>query len=261
MGSRRNATNSRWSPRREGGGARGVIASDGLRILVGRRPEGGNRGDVQKDSSTAPMADGEFSPAIHLEQGFRGISVLQDPAQGPRGFLVRLRTSGGPLPRNPRAARSRRVCFRRAQGVHLARGPRHAEGERGPPFGGDESGNGIPVRARSGRGRRGGAPSVRAAGAEGNLRLRGIGLPDALLPTDPRVGILRAGDEGHDRAGVAFTRPVRRQTPRAHGGGRRPRRLSSSCLRGPACTGAPRAPRGRPIVALSWTRPTGTGAT
>src|SRR5437870_6810514 len=89
MGSRRNATNSRWSTRREGGGARGLIASDGLRILVGRRPEGGNRGDVQKDSSTAPMADGEFSPAIHLEQGFRGISVLQDRAQGARGVHVR----------------------------------------------------------------------------------------------------------------------------------------------------------------------------
>src|SRR3989442_6967928 len=104
MGSGRNGTNERWSTRREGGGARGLIASDGLRILVGRRPEGGNRGDVQKDSSTAPMADGEFSPPVHLEPGFRGISVLQDPAQRARGFLVRLRPSGGPLPRNPRAA-------------------------------------------------------------------------------------------------------------------------------------------------------------
>src|SRR3989442_4660803 len=193
MGSRRTATNARWSTRREGGGARGLIASDGLRILVGRRPEVGNRGDVQKDSSTAPMADGEFSPPVHLEQAFRGVSVLQDPAQRARGFLVRFRPSGGPLPRNPRAARSRRVCFRRAQGVHLARSPRHEEGERGPPFGGDESGNGIPVRARSGRGRRGGAPSVRAAGAPGKLLLCGIGLPDAFLPTHPRVGGLTAG--------------------------------------------------------------------
>src|SRR5438876_1747183 len=185
MGSRRNATNDRWSTRREGGGGRGLIASDGLRILVGRRPEGGNRGDVQKDSSTAPMADGEFSPPVHLEQGFRGISVLQDPAQRARGFLVRFRPSGGPLPRNPRAARSRRVCFRRAQGVHLARGPRHAEGERGPPFGGDESGTGIPVRARSGRARGGGAPSVRAACAQGYVRPRGLGYPAALLAADP----------------------------------------------------------------------------
>src|SRR3989454_1535511 len=200
MGSRRNATNDRWSTRREGGGARGLIASDGLRILVGRRPEGGNRGDVQKDSSTAPMADGEFSPPVHLEQGFRGISVLQDPAQRARGFLVRFRPSGGPLSRNPRAARSRRVCFRRAQGVHLARDPRHEEGERGPPFGGDESGNGIPVRARSGRGRRGGAPSVRAAGGEGNLFLRGFGFPGALLTTRPRPAILIAGGEGPARA-------------------------------------------------------------
>src|SRR2546427_2013829 len=190
MGSRRTATNARWNTRREGGGARGLIASDGLRILVERRPEGGNRGDVQKDSSTAPMADGEFSPPVHLEPGFRGISVLQDPAQRARGFLVRLRPSGGPLPRNPRAARSRRVCFRRAQGVHLARGPRHAEGERGPPFGGDESGNGIPVRARSGRGRRGGAPSVRAAGGPRKRLSPGLRLPDGFLPTDPRGGVL-----------------------------------------------------------------------
>src|SRR2546426_2287400 len=219
MGSRRNATNSRWSTRREGGGARGLIASDGLRILVGRRPEGGNRGDVQKDSSTAPMADGEFSPPVHLEQGFRGISVLQDPAQRAGGFLVRLRPSGGPLPRNPRAARSRRVCFRRAQGIHLARGPRHEEGERGPPFGGDESGNGIPVRARSGRGRRGGAPSVRAAGAQGKLRLRGIGLSDAVLPTHPRVGILIGGDEGPHPGGGGTPAPVDGKNPGAIGAG------------------------------------------
>src|SRR5256712_9881404 len=123
MGSRRNATNARWSTRREGGGARGLIASDGLRILVGRRPEGGNRGDVQKDSSTAPMADGEFSPPVHLEQGFRGISVLQDPAQRAAGLLVRPRPSGGPLTPHPPAPPSPRRCRRTAQARPLARQP------------------------------------------------------------------------------------------------------------------------------------------
>src|SRR2546425_11937448 len=193
MGSRRNATNSRWSTLQEGSGARGLIASNGLPILVGRRPDGGNRGDVQKDPSPPPMADGELSPPVHLEQGFRRISVLQNPAQRLRGILVRFRTSGGPLSRNPRAARSGRVCIRGAQRVHLARGPRHEEGERGPPFGGDESGNGIPVRARSGRGRRGGAASVWAAGGPGKIRLCRFGFPDALLPTHSRLRVLIHG--------------------------------------------------------------------
>src|SRR2546426_9500706 len=190
MGSRRNATNSRWSTLQERSGARGLIASNGLPILVGRRPDGGNRGDVQKDSSTAPMADGEFSPPVHLEQGFRRISVLQNPAQRLRGILVRFRPSGGPLSGNPRAARSGRVCIRGAQRVHLARGPRHEEGERGPPFGGDESGNGIPVRARSGRGRRGGAASVCAAGGPRKLSLFSFRIPYGLLPTDSHIRVL-----------------------------------------------------------------------
>src|SRR5256712_11889268 len=187
MGSRRNATNSRWSTLQERSGARGLIASNGLPILVGRRPDGGNRGDVQKDSSTAPMADGEFSPPVHLEQGFRRISVLQNPAQRLRGILVRFRPSGGPLSRNPRAARSGRVCIRGAQRVHLARGPRHEEGERGPPFGGDESGNGIPVRARSGRGRRGGAASV--CGEGGQRQSSSLCFPTSVAPLSTHSGI------------------------------------------------------------------------